>query len=117
MAGLSIPTRGEVYWANLDPTFGTEIAKTRPAVIISNDIGNEHSPRVTIAAITSRGVERVFTFEVLVRAGEGGLIQTSKVLLNQIRSIDKRRLGRRIGRLSDQRMHEVDEALRFSLVL
>ncbi len=90
---MSFPRRGEVYWVQLDPTIGTEIAKTRPAVIISNDIGNEYSARVIVAAVTSQHLDRIYPFEVLVEAGEGGLAQRSKVLLDQIRSVDKRRLG------------------------
>ncbi|MGH2356155.1 MAG: type II toxin-antitoxin system PemK/MazF family toxin [Chloroflexota bacterium] len=117
MAGVSFPQRGEIYWVNLDPTVGTEIAKTRPAVIISNDIGNQYSMRVIVAAVTSQGIDRVYPFEVLVPSGVGGLREISKVLLDQIRSIDKRRLGRRIGALTVERMVEVDAAIRLSLAV
>jgi mRNA interferase MazF len=106
-----------VYWVDLDPSLGTEIAKTRPAAIISNDLGNRYSPRVIVAPLTSRRVERVYPFEVLVPAGEGGLDQTSKVLLNQIRTVDKMRLRGRIGVLPRQRMLEVDRAIRLSLAV
>ncbi len=112
---MSFPRRGEIHWVNLDPTIGSEIAKTRPAVIISNDIGNEHSTRVIVAPLTSQGTERVYPFETLVLAGEAGLRQPSKVLLDQVRSIDKQRLGRRAGTLSPERMREVDRAIRLSL--
>ncbi|HEY3115143.1 MAG TPA: type II toxin-antitoxin system PemK/MazF family toxin [Chloroflexota bacterium] len=111
------PLRGEVYWVNLDPTIGSEIRNTRPALIISNDVGNEYSDRVIVAALTSQGTRRVYPFEVLVRAGEGNLDQTSKVLLDQIRTVDKRRLGNRIGALSDERMSEVARAIRLSLTV
>jgi mRNA interferase MazF len=111
---VSFPRRGEVYWVNLDPTIGSEIAKTRPAVVISNDIGNQYSARVTVAPLTSQGTERVYPFEALVPAGEGGLSQASKVLLDQVRSIDKQRLGRRTGALPPERMLEVDRAIRLS---
>jgi len=114
---VSPPRRGELYWVDLDPTIGSEIAKTRPAVIISNDIGNQYSARVIVAAVTSGGTGRVFPFEVLVPAGEGGLDVTSKVLLDQIRSIDKRRLRRLIGALPPPRMGEVDQAIRLSLAI
>jgi mRNA interferase MazF len=96
---------------------GTEIAKTRPAVVISNNIGNQFSARVIIAPVTSQGTNRVYPFEVLVPAGEGSLRQQSKVLLDQMRSVDKRRLRHRIGTLSAERMQEVDLAIRLSLAV
>jgi mRNA interferase MazF len=114
---MSFPRRGEIYWVNLDPTVGTEIAKTRPAVIISNDTGNEFSARVIVGPITSRGVDRVYPFEVLLAAGDGGLIQSSKIALDQIRSIDKQRLGQRVGILSSQHMLAINKAIRLSLAL
>lgn len=114
---MSWPLRGEVYWVNLDPTVGTEIAKTRPAVVISNDIGNQYSARVIVAPITSQGVERVYPFEVLVPAGEGGLARASKVLLDQIRTVDRQRLQQRIGALTPGRMDEVNRAIRLSLAV
>lgn len=114
---MTIPRRGDVYRVNLDPTVGTEIAKTRPAVVISNDVGNEHADRVILAPVTSSGLSRVYPFEVLLEAGEGGLPQASKVALDQIRAVDKRRLGRRLGTLTKERMRDVDEAIRRSLAL
>jgi len=114
---MTFPLRGEIYWAALDPVVGTEIAKTRPSLIISNDVGNEYSPRVIVAAITSQGTQHIYPFEVLIPAGEGGLSQTSKVLLSQIRSIDKQRLGRLIGSLPAQRVEEVNQAIRLSLAV
>lgn len=115
MAGVSFPHRGDIYWVGLDPTVGTEIAKTRPAVIVSNDDGNELSARVIVAPITSSNVTRVYPFEVLVQTGEGGLTQTSKVALDQIRAVDKQRLGRRVGSLSIERMKDIDQAIRLTL--
>jgi mRNA interferase MazF len=109
------PRRGEIYWVRLDPVVGTEIAKTRRALIISNDVGNEFSPRVIVAALTPGNTDRVYPFEVLLPQGEGGLSQSCKVLLNQIRTVDKQRLGNRIGTLSVERMAEVDKAIRLSL--
>ena len=112
---MNFPRRGELYWVNLDPTIGTEIAKTRPGLIISNDIGNQYSDRVIVAPITSQHTDRVYPFEVLIPQGEAGLTQDSKVLLDQIRSIDKQRLGDRMGLLSAHRMTEIDRAIRLSL--
>lgn len=114
---MSFPRRGEVFWVNLDPAFGSEIAKTRPGVVISNDVGNRLSDRVIVAACTSGGAGRVYPFEVLLTAGEAGLREVTKVTLDQLRTVDKRRLGRRIGKLSEHRIGEVDEALRRSLAL
>jgi mRNA interferase MazF len=114
---VSWPRRGEIYWVSLDPTVGSEIAKTRPALIISNDIGNQYSARVIVAPVTSGNVDRVFPFEVLVLAGEAGLPNDSKVLLDQIRTVDKRRLGRRSGMLGQERLEEVNRAVRLSLAV
>ncbi len=112
---MSFPRRGEIYWVGLDPTIASEISKTRPALIISNDIGNEFAARIIVAPITSRGLERVYPFEVLIHLGEGNLPHQSKILLDQIRTIDKRRLGQQIGVLPTERMSEVDQAIRLSL--
>lgn len=114
---MNFPRRGEIYWVNLDPTIGAEIAKTRPALIISNDIGNQYADRVIVAPITSGGTGKVYPFEVFVAAGEGGLSQDSKVLLDQIRTLDKSRLGRWIGSLDVGRMSEVNRAIRLSLAV
>ena len=109
------PRRGELYWANLDPAIGSEIAKTRPALIISNDIGNQYADRVIVAPISSGGLGKIYPFEVQLNSGEGGLPRESKVLLDQIRTLDKSRLGQQIGVLSPVRMEEVDRAIRISL--
>jgi mRNA interferase MazF len=114
---VTAPRRGEMYWVNLDPTLGTEIAKTRPAVVVSNDVGNEFSARVIVAPITSQGTSRVYPFEAFLPAGEGGLAVDSKILLDQIRTVDKQRLGRRIGALAPERVLDMDRAIRLSLAV
>lgn len=114
---MSFPQRGEIYWVNLDPTVGTEIAKTRPALIISNDIGNEYSERVTVSPIISQNTRKIYPFEALIPKGEGGFFQDSKALLDQIRSVDKRRLGKRLGAVSPEQMTTVDRAIRISLAV
>jgi mRNA interferase MazF len=114
---LATPRRGEVYFVAFDPTLGAEIRKTRPALILQNDIANRSSPITIVAAITSRFDEELYPTEVLVRAPEGGLEADSVVLLNQIRSVDRRRLMRRIGRLVPETMRLVDRALMLSLGL
>ena len=111
------PRRGEVYLVSFDPTLGAEIRKTRPALILQNDIANRASPITIVAAITSRFDEELYPTEVPIRAREGGLSTDSVVLLNQIRSIDKQRLVRRIGKLTSGTMSHVDRALALSLGL
>lgn len=113
---MSFPKRGEVYLINFDPTIGVEIKKTRPALIIQNDVGNMHSQATIVAAITST-VRDVFPYEVFLKEGEGGLQKNSIVLLNQIRTIDKQRLGKRIGILSSEAMEKIDTAIKISLGL
>jgi mRNA interferase MazF len=102
---------------NFDPTIGAEIKKTRPALVLQNDIANRWSPITIVAAITSRFEEPVYPTEVILRAPEGGLEVDGVVLLNQIRSIDKRRLVRRLGALKPERMRQVERAILVSLGL
>ncbi len=116
-AEVKRPRRGDVYLVNFDPTIGAEVKKTRPAVVIQNDIGNRWSPITIVAAITSRFEDPLYPTEVLVRASEGGLAVDSVVLLNQLRSVDKARLVRRLGALKAQTVREVDRALLLSLGL
>jgi mRNA interferase MazF len=109
--------RGDVWLANLDPVIGSEQGKTRPVVIIQNDVANEYSPVVIVAAITTAMGPKEYPTEVRVTAPEGGLKKDSVILLNQIRTIDKRRLIERWGKLTPQTMEKVDEALKISLGL
>jgi mRNA interferase MazF len=114
---VTFPRRGEVYLVNFDPTIGAEIKKTRPALVIQNDIANRHSPITIVAAITSRFDQDLYPTEVPVKAPEGGLTVDSVVLLNQIRSIDRHRLVKRLGRLLPATMAAVDQGLEISLSL
>jgi mRNA interferase MazF len=111
------PIRGEIYLVNFDPTIGSEISKTRPALIIQNNIANENSPITIIAAITSKFDDRLYPTEVLIEPPEGGLKTTSVILLNQIRSIDKQRLIKRIGVISPEKLNEVDRSIQISFGL
>ena len=111
------PRRGEVYLVNFDPVIGAEIKKTRPALILQNDIGNRYSPITIVAAITSQYEEPLYPTEVLLPAGEGGTNVDSAILLNQIRSVDKRRLVKRLGSVHPETMRRVDRALQISLGL
>lgn len=109
--------RGDVWLANLDPVIGSEQGKTRPVVIIQNDVANEYSPVVIVAAVTTALGPREYPTEVRVRAPEGGLKRDSAVLLNQIRTIDKHRLVERWGTLGPEMTKRLDEALKISLGL
>src|SRR5215472_5670637 len=91
------PKRGEVWLVSFDPTIGAEIKKTRPALILQNDIANRASPITIVAAVTSQFEEHIYPTEVLIKTPEAGLTVDSVALLNQIRSIDQRRLVRRLG--------------------
>jgi mRNA interferase MazF len=106
------PRRGEVYWVNLDPVVGTEIRKTRPAVIVSNDSCNRYGTRVVVLPITSN-VTSVYPGEAMVSAkGKPG-----RALGDQIRSIDKGRLKARAGAVTAEEMARIDEALAITLAL
>jgi mRNA interferase MazF len=109
--------RGEVYLVSFDPTIGSEIQKTRPALVLQNDVANEYSPITIVAAISSQFDEPLYPTEVLIQPPEGGLTVRSVVLLNQIRSIDKQRLIKRLGKLTNERMAQVNRAIQVSLGL
>lgn len=110
--------RGAVIEIILDPTVGHEIKKSRPCVVIQNDIGNANSHLTIVAAITdAEHVSKLYPVNVFVSKGEGGLIKDSVVLCNQIRILDEVRFGKVYGQLSQDRMGEVDQALRISLSL
>ena len=109
--------RGDVWLAALDPVVGSEQGKTRPVLIIQNDVANQYSPVVIVAAITPSIGAKEYPTEVIVRAPEGGLTRDSTILLNQIRTIDKRRLVDYWGRLKPSTMERVDIALKISVGL
>jgi mRNA interferase MazF len=102
--------RGDVVLVKLDPVVGSEVGKTRPAVVLQNDLANRSSPTITVIPVTST-VERVFPFQVLIPAGEGGLERESKALCEQIRTLSRGRLLERLGRLPPERLEEIRTAL------
>ena len=113
MAGRSrAPRRGEIYWVALDPAVGTEIKKTRPAVVVSNDSCNTHGSRVVVLPVTSN-VDSLYPGEALIRI-KG---QPGRALGDQIRSLDKIRLQSRIGSLTAEEMAAIDEALLVTLAI
>jgi mRNA interferase MazF len=109
--------RGDIFWADLDPVRGSEQGKTRPVLIIQNDVANENSPVTIVACITSNLSKRDFPTNVFIKAKETGLSSDSVVLLNQIRTLDKTRLQKKIGSVPKLKMIEVGEALKISLNL
>jgi len=115
-SGLGMLSRGEIYVADLSPVREHEQGGTRPVLVIQNDVGNEYSSTTIVAAITSRTKKRM-PIHVEITTDESGLPQDSIVLLEQIRTLDKERLERKIGRLSQEKMREVNRALCKSLDL
>jgi mRNA interferase MazF len=111
---ITHPRRGEVWLVNFDPTVGAEIHKTRPALVIQNDVGNRVSPVTIVAAITSM-LKRPYPFQVFLPVGVAGLNTDSVVTLNHIRSIDRQRLIHRLGSVSNETMKAVDQAILVSL--
>jgi len=102
--------RGDVFLVNLNPVVGSEVGKTRPAIVVQNDLANRSSPTITIIPVSS-STERVFPFQVRLSAGEGGLSQESKALCEQIRTVSRDRLLERLGRLSQERLDDIRAAL------
>lgn len=108
------PKRCDVFLVNLDPTIGSEIKKTRSAVIIQNDIGNQYSPATIIAPLTS-GEKSVYPVEVEIKAPEGGINNNSLILLNQIRTIDQQRLVKKLGKINPATIEKINKAIMISL--
>ena len=109
--------RGDIWLVNLDPTVGHEIKKSRPAVIIQNDLGNKYSPITIIAPLTSQNIDSIYPIEVLIKKEILKLDKDSKVLLNQIRAVDKKRLIKKLSNLDSETMIRIDEAIKISLGL
>ena len=107
--------RGELYYADLSPVVGSEQGGVRPVLVVQNDVGNKYSPTVIAAAVTSRIGKAKLPTHIELSAHLYGLNKDSVVLLEQIRTLDKRRLKERIGELNPSVMHKVDGALLISL--
>ena len=114
---IAFPRRGEIYLVGFDPTVGHEIQKTRPAVVIQNDVSDQYSPITIVAAISSQFSEPPFPRKVVIEPADSGLPKRSAIIASQIRSVDRLRLQKKIGRLSRQNMERVDEAIKISLGL
>lgn len=107
--------RGELYYADLSPVVGSEQGGIRPVLIIQNDVGNKFSPTIIAAAITSQINKAKIPTHIELKASEVGLPKDSVVLLEQLRTLDKRRLKEKIGLLDFNKMKMVDDALLISL--
>lgn len=102
--------RGDIFWVNFDPSKATEIQKTRPALICSHDIMNQNSSRIIVAPITSN-LNKIYSFEYAINYP----FVKGKIMFDQIRSVDKIRLGDRLGNLSVKEMNEIEVILKFVL--
>ncbi|WP_142415175.1 type II toxin-antitoxin system PemK/MazF family toxin [Hathewaya massiliensis] len=109
--------RGDIYYADLSPVIGSEQGGVRPVIIIQNDIGNKYSPTVIVSAITSQINKAKLPTHVEISSEDYGLNKDSVVLLEQIRTLDKKRLKEKIGHMSDEDMKKVDDALAISIGL
>ena len=112
-----IVKRGEIYYADLSPVVGSEQGGMRPVLIVQNDVGNRHSPTVIAAAITSQQNKTRLPTHIEISAKDYGLSRKSVVLLEQIRTLDKRRLRERMGCLDHTLMQQVDNAIAVSFGL
>lgn len=109
--------RGEIYYADLSPVVGSEQGGVRPVLIVQNDIGNKHSPTVIAAAITSQRDKAKLPTHIEVNGAGCGLSKDSVVLLEQIRTLDKKRLKERMGQLDNTAMTQINNALSISFGL
>ncbi|MBR2615355.1 MAG: type II toxin-antitoxin system PemK/MazF family toxin [Clostridia bacterium] len=109
--------RGDIYYADLSPVIGSEQGGVRPVVIVQNDVGNKHSPTVIAAAITSKTGKAKLPTHIEVDAEKNGLNRNSVILLEQIRTIDKKRLKEKMGHLKKETMDQVNHAINISFGL
>ena len=107
--------RGELYYADLSPVVGSEQGGIRPVLVVQNDVGNKYSPTVIAAAVTSKINKAKLPTHIELPSNTYGLQKDSVILLEQIRTLDKRRLKERIGELSETTMNRVDNAILISL--
>jgi mRNA interferase MazF len=110
-----IPRRGDVWLVSLDPTIGHEVRKTRPAVVVTSDIYNRHNWVVIVMPLTSHDTAEYD--QVLIEPPEGGVTSPSVTLPDQIRAVDRRRLVKRLGRVSKDTLHGIDRSLKIVLNL
>ena len=109
--------RGDIFYADLSPVVGSEQGGTRPVLIVQNDTGNRHSPTVIAAAITSQTGKARLPTHINIAGGSVGLSKDSVILLEQLRTIDKKRLRDKVCHLDSSMMKRVNQALKISLEL
>ncbi len=109
--------RGDIFYADLSPVVGSEQGGIRPVLIVQNDVGNKYSPTVIAAAITSQQFKTRMPTHISVNASVCGLSKDSVVLLEQIRTLDKKRLREKMGNLPETDMDRIDDALSVSIGL
>lgn len=107
--------RGDIFYADLSPVVGSEQGGIRPILVIQNDVGNRFSPTIIASAITSQLTKAKLPTHIEVQSGQFGLPRDSVILLEQIRTLDKRRLKAKLGSLDERTMNRVDKALLISL--
>ena len=112
---IKLIKRGELYYADLSPVVGSEQGGIRPVLVIQNDVGNKYSPTIIAAAITSQLQKAKLPTHIPINSSESGLPKNSIVLLEQLRTLDKKRLREKIGVLSDDVMKDVNQGLLISL--
>lgn len=108
--------RGEIYYVDVEGGIGSEQKGERPALVIQNDIGNTYSTTTIVSFITSISKKKNMPVHVVINPKESGLPKDSMIMLEQIRTIDKRRLIRKVSELNDEKMREVDDAIKISLL-
>ena len=107
--------RGELYYADLSPVVGSEQGGVRPVLVVQNDVGNKYSPTVIAAAITSRTAKTHLPTHIDIQADQVGLARDSVVLLEQIRTIDKQRIGDYVSEVSEFDMRQIEGAILYSM--
>lgn len=107
---MEFPKRGEIWLVSLEPIIGSEIGKTRPAVVISNDRNNQYADTVTVIPITSK-IEKIYPFETFLSHRETSLPHDSKVKANQIRTVDKQRLIKLLTQAPSEKVNEIEQAI------
>lgn len=112
-----IVKRGDIYYANLSPVVGSEQGGHRPVLVVQNDVGNKYSPTVIVVAITSQISKAKLPTHVEISSKQFGLEKDSVILLEQMRTVDKRRLKEKITHVSEEIMDKVDDGIRISLGL
>ena len=112
-----IVKRGDIFYADLSPVVGSEQGGIRPVLVVQNDVGNKYSPTVIVAAITSQINKAKMPTHIELSGDVYGLSKDSVVLMEQIRTIDKKRLKEKIGHMDEENTKDIDEALRISFGL